>query len=85
MIIYLFILCFLNLSSGSAETIFWPWSLSCEEIAPCSCKELYEPGHFGIQCINIIDINQIERVFSVEFPFNIFDEVMALYSFFTYD
>ena len=45
----------------------WPCPLA-QEISPCTC------GHSGaklsILCDNVVTIDEIERIFSVEFPFN---------------
>ena len=48
----------------------WPCPLA-EEIKPCTCNSwFYGQGEIGIFCEDVTDINEIERVFSVEFPFN---------------
>ena len=49
----------------------WPCPLA-EEIAPCTCSSLSSAAtiSLNIDCDGLVDIQEIERVFSAEFPFN---------------
>ena len=61
--------CSLVLSQNQTKSKDWPCPLA-EEIAPCTCSEYYGPGKISIFCDNVVDIDEIERIFSIEFPFN---------------
>ena len=65
----IFILLLFSSMVSAQKSKDWPCPLA-EEIAPCTCDEYYGPGKISIYCNNVIDINEIERVFNVEFPFN---------------
>ena len=67
---FFILLIFCSLVSGQNLTKpkDWPCPLA-EEITPCTCDEYYGPRKITIYCNNVIDIKEIERVFSVDFPF----------------
>ena len=67
--ILLIFLTFCSLVLSQNQTRDWPCPLA-EEIAPCTCSEYYGPGKISIFCDNVVDIDEIERIFSIEFPFN---------------
>ena len=51
----------------TAQQADWPCPLA-EEISPCTCG--HDGARLSIICDNVVDIEEIERIFSVEFPFN---------------
>ena len=44
----------------------WPCPLA-EDIAPCTC--LYRDSRIEIVCENVVELSEIERIFSTHFPF----------------
>ena len=44
----------------------WPCPLA-EDIAPCTC--LYRDSRIEIVCENVVELSEIERIFSKPFPF----------------
>ena len=67
-ILFIFLtFCSLVFGQNQTKSKDWPCPLA-EKIAPCICY--YESGNISMSCNNVVDINEIERVFSTEFPFN---------------
>jgi len=54
----------------------WPCPLA-EEISPCTCGQT-SPGKLQVICKDVVDIEEINRIFSVEFPFNNLEEITLI-------
>ena len=44
----------------------WPCPLA-EDIAPCTCS--YKDSRISMLCQNVVELSEIERIFSQHFPF----------------